>query len=109
MSHVLDTIKGVKTVTIRDLRTHPRQVRESLASEREALLTANGQPVAVLLPVDAGTVDETLETVRRARGLEALQAIRRESRSRGTATMSAEDIDALIARVRRSRPRRARG
>ena len=104
MPHVVDTIKGVKIVPIRDLRTHPGQVRESLAGEGEALLTANGQPVAVLLPVDAGTVDETLETVRRARGLEALQAIRHESRSRGTAGMSAEDIDALIARVRRSRP-----
>ena len=99
----------VKTVTIRDLRTHPRQVRESLAREREALLTANGRPVAVLLPVDAGTVEETLETVRRARGLEALRGLRRESRSGGTASMSAEEIDALIARVRRARPRRARG
>ncbi|MYN64612.1 MAG: type II toxin-antitoxin system Phd/YefM family antitoxin [Acidobacteria bacterium] len=99
----------MKTVTIRDLRTRPRQIRESLAREREALLTANGRPVAVLLPVNAGTVDETIETVRRARGLEALRAIRDESRSRGTASMSAKEIDALIARVRRARPRRARG
>lgn len=50
----------MKTITIRDLRTRPRQVRESLAREREALLTSNGRPVAVLLPVNAGTVDETL-------------------------------------------------
>lgn len=99
----------VKTVTIRELRTRPKQVRESLADEREALLTANGRPVAVLLPVDAGTVDETLTAVRRARALEALRAIRRESRARGTADLSAEGIDALIARVRRARPRRARG
>ena len=63
----------MKTVTIRDLRTRPKQVREALKQEREAVLTANGRPVALMIPVDAGTVDHTLETLRRARGLEALR------------------------------------
>ncbi|MCH7749612.1 MAG: type II toxin-antitoxin system Phd/YefM family antitoxin [Acidobacteria bacterium] len=99
----------MKTITIRDLRTRPRQVRESLAREREAILTANGRPVAVLLPVDADTIEETLDTVRRARGLEALRAIRRESQRRGTSRLSTKDIDAIITRTRRSRPRRAQG
>jgi antitoxin (DNA-binding transcriptional repressor) of toxin-antitoxin stability system len=93
----------MKTVTIRDLRTRPRQVRDALKREREAVLTANGQPVAVLIPVDAGSVEETLETVRRARGLEALRAIRRESRERGLHRLSTSEIDAIIARARRAR------
>jgi antitoxin (DNA-binding transcriptional repressor) of toxin-antitoxin stability system len=97
----------MKTVTIRDLRTRPRQVRTALEREREAVLTANGRPVAVLIPVDAGSVEETLETLRRARGLEALRAIRRESRERGLDRLGASDIDAIIARARRARtPRR---
>ena len=94
---------AMKTVTIRDLRTRPRQVRDALRREREAVLTANGRPVAVLIPVDAGSVEETLETVRRARGLEALRAIRRESRERGLHRLSTSDIDAIIARARRAR------
>ena len=99
----------MKTVTIRDLRTRPRQVRESLRSEREAVLTANGRPVALLVPVDAGTIDETLETLRRARGLEALAALRQASRDRGLDRLSRKDIDAVIARVRRRRaPQRSR-
>ena len=73
----------MKTVTIRDFRTRPRQVREALRHEREAVLTVNGRPVAVLIPADASSIDDTLEMVRRARGLEALRAIRRESRSAG--------------------------
>jgi len=93
----------MKTVTIRDLRTRPKQVRDSLRREREAVLTANGRAVAVLVPVDAGTVDETLETIRRARGLEALRAIRRESRARGLERLSPVQIDAIIARARRDR------
>ena len=92
----------VKTIAIRDLNGQPQQV----PTRDEALLTANnGRPVAVLLPVDAGTVDETIAVVRRARGLEALRTIRRESQSSGAARMTAADIDALIARTRRSRPR----
>ena len=92
----------MKTIAIPDLRTHPQEahVRE------EALLTAaNGRPVAVLLPVDADAVDETIEVVRRARGLEALRAIRRESQSSGVARMTSADIDALVTRTRRSRHR----
>jgi prevent-host-death family protein len=99
----------MKTVTIRDFRTRPRQLREALRHEREAVLTVNGRPVAVLIPADASTIDETLETVRRARGLEALRAIRRDSRKAGRGTLTSRDIDAVIARTRRARSRRTRG
>lgn len=99
----------MKTVTIRDFRTRPRQLREALRHEREAVLTVNGRPVAVLIPADASTIDETLETVRRARGLEALRAIRRESQRAGRGRLTSRDIDAIIARTRRARGRRTRG
>jgi len=99
----------MKTVTIRDFRTRPKQVRDALKREREAVLTANGRPVAVMIPVDAGTIDETLETLRRARALEALRAIRQESRKRGLARMSSRDIDAIIAKARKSRSRSRAG
>ena len=99
----------MKTVTIRDFRTRPRQLREALRHEREAVLTVNGRPVAVLIPADASTIDETLETVRRARGLEALRAIRRESRKAGRGRLTSRDIDAIIAKTRRARGGRARG
>lgn len=95
----------MKTVTIRDFRTRPKQVRNALRREREAVLTANGRPVAVLIPVDAATLDETVETLRRARALEAVRAIQRESRRRGLAAMSMEAIDAIIAKTRRARKR----
>lgn len=99
----------MKTVTIRDFRTRPRQVREALGRTREAVLTANGRPVAVLVPTDAASIDETLELLRRARGLEALRAIRKDSRARQLdRRLSARDIDAVIAKVRRARRVRSR-
>ena len=91
----------MKTVAIRDFRTRPRQVRETLAGEREALLTSNGRPLALLLPVDAATVDQVLETLRHARALEAVRAIRRERA--GARQLSMKDVDALVARTRRAR------
>jgi len=98
----------VKTVTIRDFRTRPKQVRDALKQEQEAVLTANGRPVALMIPVDAGTVDQTLETLRRARGLEAVRALRRESRERGLDRLSDTDIDDIIKKTRRARSSRAR-
>jgi antitoxin (DNA-binding transcriptional repressor) of toxin-antitoxin stability system len=93
----------MKTVTIRDLRTRPRQVREALGGETEAILTANGRPVAILVPTDASTIDQTLDLLRRARGLEALRALRQGSRRGGTSRMSSGEVDQVIARVRRAR------
>ena len=99
----------MKTVTIRDFRTRPKQVREELSQEGEAVLTSNGQPVAILIPVDASTLDETLVTLRRARGLEALRAIRRESRERGLSGLSMEEIDELVQKTRQERKSTGRG
>jgi antitoxin (DNA-binding transcriptional repressor) of toxin-antitoxin stability system len=99
----------MKTVTIRDFRTRPKQVRDALKREREAVLTANGRPVALMIPVDAGSIDRTLETLRRARALEALRAIRQESQRRGLARMSSTKIDTIIAKTRKTRSRTAAG
>ena len=101
----------MKTVTIRDFRTRPKQVQDALKQEREAVLTANGRPVALMIAVDAGTVDRTLETLRRARGLESLRALRRESRERGTDKLLKADVDRIVkkARLARSSPARKRG
>ena len=101
----------MKTVTIRDFRTRPKHVQDALKQERQAVLTANGRPVALMIAVDAGTVDQTLETLRRARGLEALRALRRESRDRGLDQMSRAGVDEIIKKTRRARssPARRRG
>lgn len=98
----------MKTVTIRDFRSRPKQVRDALKKEKEAVLTANGRPVALMIPVDAGSVDQALETLRRARGLEALRALRRESRERGLDRLSSSEIDAIIKDTRRARSSRTR-
>ena len=50
----------MKTLTIRDFRTRPRQAQKALADEGEALLTSNGRPVALMLRVDSDSLDQTM-------------------------------------------------
>lgn len=98
----------MKTITIRDLRSQPRQVREALAKAREAVLTANGKPVALMIAVDSGTLDETLETVRRARALQTVAAIRKRAKATGRDGLSMKDIDAEVQAARKTRRRKAK-
>jgi PHD/YefM family antitoxin component YafN of YafNO toxin-antitoxin module len=99
----------MKTLTIRDFRTRPREAQKTLATAGEAILTSNGRPVALMLRVDGDTLEETMETVRRARSLQALREIRREAKARGLDRLSAKGIDAIIARSRKARRRRLAG
>jgi len=96
----------MKTLTIRDFRTRPRQAQETLAAEGEALLTSNGRPVALMLRVDGESLEEALEIVRRARALQALREIRREARERGVDRLGMREIDSIIARSRKERRKR---
>ncbi len=95
----------MKTLTIRDFRTRPRQAQRTIAAAGEALLTSNGRPVALLLRVDGDSLDETLETVRRARALRALREIRRVSRVRERDKLTMARVDAIVAKTRRARRR----
>lgn len=98
-------LKSMKTVTIRDFRSKPKQVREDLAKLDEALLTANGKPVALMLPVDAGTLEDTLDYVRRAKALQALSEIREDALEYGRDRITMEEIDQEIQAVRQERKR----
>lgn len=93
----------MKSFAIRDLRTRPRAVQEALKTVSEAMLTSHGRPVALLLPVTADSVDESLALLRQARSLQTLRQLRREARLRHPQGLSDEAIDSLIRRVRDER------
>lgn len=93
----------MKTLTIRDFRTRPRQIREALVREGEALLTASGKPVAVLFCVDSRTLDETLEILKRVKAQRAVRLIRYAARRRKLDRLDSSKIDRLIAKARKVR------
>lgn len=95
----------MKTLTIRDFRTRPRQAQRTIAEEGEALLTSNGRPVALMLGVDGESLEESLSILRRAQAFQALRRIRAQSREKGLDKLNMGQIDALIGRTRRERRR----
>jgi antitoxin (DNA-binding transcriptional repressor) of toxin-antitoxin stability system len=84
-------------------------VQDALQREREAVLTTSGRPVALMIAVDAASMKQTLETLRPARALEALRAIRSDARRRNLARMSPSDIDGVVAKTRKARFHRVAG
>lgn len=97
----------MKTISIHEFRSHPKAAMALLAGQ-EAVLTAEGKPVAVLVPVSTETLDDTVRAVRIARSQMALRAIRQRARETGRAQMTMTDIDAVIAKTRTARRRRSR-
>ena len=90
-------------VTIRDLRLKPAEVWDKLRRQRELILTSNGRPVAVIAGVGENDVEETVAALRRARAQAAVSRLRRAAAERGTDKLSAAEIEAAIAQVRRER------
>lgn len=87
---------------MRDFRTRPRAVRQVLDESGEAVLTVHGKPVALMLAVGQD-LEETMRLVERVRAQRAVHALRGAARQTGVDRLSAAEIDALVAEVRRER------
>jgi len=90
-------------VTIRDLRLKPGAVWDKLRQQREIILTSNGRPVAVIAEVGENDVEETVAALRRARAQAAVSRLRRAAAANEANKLSAAEIEAEIAQVRRER------
>jgi len=95
----------MKIVSVRDLRNRAAQVWKELPAEREMVITNNGRPVAILAAINESTLEESLSAFRKARAIEAVASLQRQSVSRGASNMSLEEINAEIRAARRKRAR----
>ena len=93
----------MRFVTVRDLRNRSAEVWRELAEQREMVVTNNGKPIAVLASVSEATLEESLGAFRRARAIEAVAALQRQSVERGTDAITPAEIDAEIRQVRGGR------
>ena len=94
----------MKMITSRELRANLAQVWRDLPKEREIVITSHGKPVALLMPTSAECLEESLETVRRTRALQAVQEMQRRSVELGLDKMTLEEINAEIDAYRREQP-----
>jgi antitoxin (DNA-binding transcriptional repressor) of toxin-antitoxin stability system len=97
----------MKFVSIRELRSNAAALREELAEAKELVLTVSGKPFALLTPIGSGDLEREVMAVRRARARLAVDKMREAAKRRGLDRLTPNEIDALIAKTRRSRrPRR---
>lgn len=95
--------EAVRFVTVRDLRSRGREIWKALRAGEEAVLTRNGNPVALLVGVQEGRLEETVRLVRRARAQAAVSRMRERARDLGLDKLSDADIEAEIQAARRAR------
>jgi len=96
----------VRTVGVRDLQRNMGAVRRQLAEERYLVLTASDRPFAILFSSHPDSIEDDLRAIRSARALEAMRRIQADAKARGLDKMTMEEINALIAKVRRERSKR---
>ena len=86
-------------LTIRDFRSS--SVWDKLSQKDEVVLTNNGRPVALVLTITDGNFEELLGSVRQAKAMRALNAVRAEAAERGF--LSEEEIEVEIRAYRREK------
>jgi hypothetical protein len=97
----------MKTLSVRDFRTHPAQARQLIGKEGQAVLASNGKPFALMLSVNEDTLDGTLIALRRARALQSMEALQKRSVELGKSRMTRAQINRVVSDVRRRRRRSA--
>lgn len=93
----------MKFVSVRDLRGKSGEIWRELPDEREMVITSNGRPIAILAAVNESNLEDALSAFRRARAVEAVSSLQRDSVRAGTDSLSAADVDAEVAAVREGR------
>ena len=88
-------------VTVRDFRTSPKNIWEKLSASGEVVITNNGKPSALMLNINDGEFEEVLRSVRQAKAMRALNAIRFEAAQKGF--LSEEEIEAEIQAYRKEK------
>lgn len=95
-------------VPYRLLRNQPGDLRKRLEEKGELVVTVDGEPLAVMLKIPEGSLEDLVLLVSQVKAQLALSAIRKNARQRGLNKMSMKEIDALIRETRAQRnPKRS--
>ena len=96
----------MSTISVSELKKKPAKQWLKSASKDDLVITAKGQPVAVLLRIASSSVESTRALVRSVRALQAQAGLQQAAAVSGAAGLSTSDIDAEIAASRRARRRK---
>ena len=96
----------MKFISVRDFRTASSTIWKNLPAEREMVVTNNGKPVALLIPLSDATLEDTVSAVRRASAMDSVQKMQEISAARGNDGLTLDAINSIIADTREKNERR---
>jgi antitoxin (DNA-binding transcriptional repressor) of toxin-antitoxin stability system len=94
-------------VPYRLLRNQPKELRRKLEEKGELVVTVNGEPMAIMLPVPKGSLEDMVMLLSQVRAQLAVAAMREDARQKGLDHLTPDEIDEVVEDVRRER--RSRG
>ena len=92
-------------LSVKELRAQAARVWRELPRAREIVITNNGHPIAILSAVDETNVETTLNAFRRARAIEAVASLQRESLEKGKDKLMPGEIQREVKAARQNRRR----
>ena len=96
----------MRFTSVRDLRNRPGSILRDSVKAEEIVLTSNGKPVALVVPVDGDTLEEELRIYRQVRAQVAIERMQQAAKAAGLDSMTLDKIDGITKDVRRKRAHR---
>jgi prevent-host-death family protein len=93
----------MSTITVSELKRKPAEQWREAAKTGDLVVTEQGEPVAVLVPIDAQSLEPALSTLLSVRALQAQAALQEAARQNSTHERAMADIDEEITAAREAR------
>ena len=90
-------------VPYRLLRNQPSELRKKLEENGELVVTVDGEPLAVMLQIPKGSLEDLVLLLSQVRAQLAVSAIREQARKRGLGNMTVKQADTLVQEARAAR------
>jgi antitoxin (DNA-binding transcriptional repressor) of toxin-antitoxin stability system len=88
-------------ISINEIESFNSGIWKSLPQLQEMVITDNGKPIALLTPLSAKTLEETIASVRKAKAMVAVKLIQQQAVRQNKDKMTMAEIDAEIRSARK--------
>jgi hypothetical protein len=90
-------------VPYRLLRNQPTELKRKLEEKGELVVTVDGEPLALMLQIPKGSLEDLVLLLAQVRAQLAAAAIREQARQRGLGNMAIKQADTVVQEARKVR------
>ena len=90
-------------VPYRLMRNQPNELRRKLEEQGELIVTVDGEPMAIMLQVPKGSLEDLVMLVSQVKAQLAVAAIRQQARRSGRDQITAQEVETIVKEARTHR------